>query len=390
MTSRERLLASIAVQQPDRVPISCYELVGYDQQSWYNQLGSYKPLMDLIRDKTDCLFMASLPVVPFGNRADAAREADLQSCSSDERITTNKWRQGKSSFIETIYHTSKGNLKSLHRIDDDIFTVWALEHLLKSINDIDRYLSFDWEQPNELDLSEFAATQAELGENGIMMPSLNDPICEVAELFEMSQFLVLSITETERIRCLMDFIHERQIAHLRAVLQAGLHAGVNWSECLFRICGPEYATPPCLSPEYFTIFVTPYVKRMSDIIHQYGAKMRLHSHGRIGKVLDEIMRTNPDALDPIEPPPDGDIELGEVKKRIGDRVCLFGNIELRLMEHGRAEEVRDFVVEALAQAKPGGGFVCMPTAAPINDPLSQKTQENYTVFIETALDYGGY
>ena len=96
--------------------------------------------------------------------------------------------------------------------------------------------------------------------------------------------------------------------------------------------------PTNLPPEYFADFVTPYVKRMSELIHQYGAKMRLHCHGNIARVLDEIMKTEPDALDPIEPPPDGDIELGEVKKRIGDKVCLFGNIEMSLLEQGEAGE----------------------------------------------------
>jgi hypothetical protein len=102
------------------------------------------------------------------------------------------------------------------------------------------------------------------------------------------------------------------------------------------------------------------------------------------------MKTEPDALDPIEPPPDGDIKLAEVKKQIGDRVCLFGNIELKLLEHGKPEQVRDFIIDSMTAAKGGGGYVCMPSAAPINDPLSDKTFENYKVFIETALKYGEY
>jgi len=389
MTSRERLLAVLGGEQPDRVSVNCYELVAYDQQSWYNQRASYKPLMDMVREKTDCVFMASLPAPPFGNAADAVRGVESQ-LPRGKKITTKKRREGKTLFIETTYHTPKGELKSSHRIDDDIFTVWTLEHMLKSIDDIDKYLSFDWAGANEFDLTEFAAVQTQLGENGIMMPSLSDAIGEVGELFELGRFLVLSITETARIKYFLDFIHQRQIAYLEKLMEAGADAGVNWAECLFRICGPEYATLPYLSPEYFAMFVTPYVKRMSDILHQYGAKVRLHCHGKLGKVLDEIMKTEPDGLDPIEPPPDGDIELGQVKKQTGGRVCLFGNIEMRLLEHGEPEEVRDFVIDALAQAKKGGRFVIMPTAAPINDPLSQKTQENYAVFIETALEHGRY
>jgi len=390
MTSRERLLAVLEGELPDRVPVSAYELVPYDRQSWYNKQPSYKPLMDMVRERTDCLYMASLPAAPFGNAADAVRGVESKPDAINKNITTRKRRQGKSQFIETTYHTPKGELKSLHRTDDDIFTVWTIEHLLKDIDDIDKYLSFDWRQPDALDLTEFADVQSQLGENGIMMPTVGDAMCDVGELFEFGRFLVFATTQTNRIKYLMDFIHQRQLAHLKNVMEAGVNAGVNWKETLFRICGPEYATPPFLPPHYFPIFVTPYVKRISDILHQYGAKTRIHCHGKIAKVLDEIMKTEPDAMDPLEPPPDGDIELGQVKKQTGGKVCLFGNIEMKLLEHGQPEEVRDFVIDAMTQAKEGGRFVIMPTAAPINEPLSKKTLQNYTVFIETALEYGAY
>ena len=390
MNSRQRLLAVLSGQIPDRVPISCYELVGFDYNSWYNTHDSYKSLMNFVRDKSDCLYMAPLPSLPTGMSGDIFDKVAAHSAPIYEHISKRKWKQGKSTFYELIFHTPKGDLKTVLRLDDDIYTVWTIEHLLKDISDIDKYISFPWHQPDEFDLSAFASTQISLGENGILLPSIADPICEAAEFFELGQFLMLSITDTAHIKRLLDFIHQRQIALLNTIFKGGTKAGVDWSQVLFRVCGPEYAIPPRLSPEYFANFVTPYVKRMSEIIHQHGAKMRIHSHGWIGKVISEMMKANPDALDPIEPLPDGDISLGDVKKQIGDKVCLFGNIELKLLEHGEPAEVRDFVIDAMKQAKKGGRFVIMPTAGPINDPLSQKTEENYRVFIETAIEYGQY
>lgn len=41
-------------------------------------------------------------------------------------------------------------------------------------------------------------------------------------------------------------------------------------------------------------------------------------------------------------------------------------------------------------ATSGGGFILMPTAAPINVPLSPATEENYRAFIEAGLEFGGY
>jgi uroporphyrinogen decarboxylase len=141
----------------------------------------------------------------------------------------------------------------------------------------------------------------------------------------------------------------------------------------------------------FKRFMVPHVKRMTELIHQRGAKVRLHCHGKIGQVLDMILETGCDGVDPCEPPPDGDIELDQVKRRcLAHRVSVWGNLELRLLEHGTPQQVRAEVRRIMDQAKAGGGFVIMPTAGPISVPLAAKTEENYRAFIEAGLELGQY
>jgi uroporphyrinogen-III decarboxylase len=128
---------------------------------------------------------------------------------------------------------------------------------------------------------------------------------------------------------------------------------------------------------------------MVELIHARGGKTRLHCHGKVGRVLDMICDAGVDGLDPCEPPPDGDIELDEAKRRCVARgVSVWGNLELKLLEQGSPEQVRAEVRRVMEQAKEGGGFVLMPTAAPINTPLSPKTEANYRAFIEAALEFG--
>ncbi len=45
ITSRQRLLAALKCQAIDRVPISCYGLVGWDLDSWYYKQSSYEQLL---------------------------------------------------------------------------------------------------------------------------------------------------------------------------------------------------------------------------------------------------------------------------------------------------------------------------------------------------------
>ncbi len=365
MTSRERILRACRREPVDRVPISTYELVGWNGKAWENGEPSYRRLMDAIREKTDCIYAAGL---------------DWKGPPHPERHTET-WTEGTSRLTRTVWRTPGGDLTTLQRVDPDVHTVWTLEHLLKTVDDIELYLSLPHEPPEPV-MRRFYREQGELGERGVMMLSVSDPVCEAAELFEMGRFLVHAITEPDAIGRLLDAIHERQMVALRRILDNDVR------DVIFRICGPEYATPPYLSPEYFRRFVTPYLTEIIAEIRKGGAFARTHCHGRIGRVLDQMVEAGSQGLDPVEPPPDGDITLGEVKGLYGDRLCLFGNIELRELETSDPDRIEHLVRTAIEEGAAGGGFVLMPTAAPINVPLSPRTEENYLRSIEAGLKYG--
>jgi uroporphyrinogen-III decarboxylase len=196
-------------------------------------------------------------------------------------------------------------------------------------------------------------------------------------------FTVWAMTETEHFARTVAILGERVLDNLRRMLDARVVD-------VYRICGPEYATPPFLPPVFFERFVVPYVSEMVRLIHERGSMARLHCHGKIGRVLDLILATGADGLDPCEPPPDGDIPLAATKARVAGRMCVLGNLELKLLEHGAGAEVERTVRTCMQSAKEGGGYVIMPTAAPINVPLSPRTAANYRRFIDVALALGEY
>jgi uroporphyrinogen-III decarboxylase len=368
LTSRERLLRSIRHEPIDRVPISTYELAGFNPEAWENREPSYKKLMDAIREYTDCIYMTStLDTIP--------RPANMH----DKK----EWDEKTRHFTQRVYHSPKGDLTTLHRVDQGIYTTWTLKHMLEDITDIDKYLSMPYE-PEEIDMTRFYRDQEALGSKGLMMITVDDPICVAAELFEMGTFLTYAVVEPEKIKYLLDALHERQMHDLRGILKH------NVKDVIFRVCGPEYATPPYMSPRYFYDYVTCYLIEICREIKEAGGIPRIHSHGKIGKVIEQFAMTDADGLDPIEAPPDGDIALAEVKSMYGKKFCLFGNIELRELECSDRPRIDLLVREAMDAAKEGSGFVLMPTSAPLNAPLSKKTEENYLQMFESALKYGAY
>ncbi len=371
MTSRDRILAALSHQPADRVPISTYELVGFNSRAFENQQPSYRRLMDAIRERADCLAMWN----------PASNTTFLETAFPVE-IETAQRREGDATVTRRVLHTPKGDLTQTTKVFDDVYTVWQTEHWCKSPADVDKALSVPYVPP-DYDTSDYARIRQEVGDRGIVMASLADPLLLAAELMEFGEYTIWAAHESEHFGRTIDILRERNQENLRRLLKANVVE-------LYRICGPEYATPPYLPPALFQRFVVPYVTEMVDAVHAAGGKVRFHCHGRIGRVLDMIVQTGADAIDPCEPPPDGDIALADIKRRAGDKLCLFGNLELKLLEHGSPEDVAAAVRQCMRDAKAGGGYVIMPTAAPINIPLAAKTEENYLRFIDAALEHGAY
>ncbi|MCY3023018.1 MAG: hypothetical protein NTW87_28920 [Planctomycetota bacterium] len=370
MNSTERLLACLRGEIPDRVPVSTYELVGWNADAWENKHRSYRRLMDVIREKTDCLYMCGVSVPNVR--------------AQEQLVTHDHWDEGDQHVTRTIARTPTRVLTTVTSHAADVMTTWKREHPVKDLEDLAAYLDLPWE-PGQPDFKDLNKAWRDLdGTRGLPLVSIGDPICELAEAFEFGNFTVHAVTETKALSAALDRLHERRVEELRRILTGPVR------NVVFRICGPEYATPPYLRPDLFRLFVTKYDTEYIRMIQAAGAFARLHCHGKIGRVVDQIAEMAPDALDPLEPPPDGDIDIAGLKKALGTRVCLMGGLELKHLEAEDAGFVADLVRKTMAAGSPGGRFVIMPTAAPINLPLARRTQRNYSRFIETALATGGY
>lgn len=112
MNSKERLMTALRHKVPDRVPISTYELVGWNPSSWENNQESYKPLMEYIREKTDCIYMTNVP-------------QNNQYVKNHTNIK--KQYEGRTTYTRVTIATPKGDITSLSRADEGLNTVWKIE-----------------------------------------------------------------------------------------------------------------------------------------------------------------------------------------------------------------------------------------------------------------------
>jgi uroporphyrinogen-III decarboxylase len=142
-------------------------------------------------------------------------------------------------------------------------------------------------------------------------------------------------------------------------------------------------TGPMLSPESIRslwldstrTFVAPFKAR--------GIPTILHMDGDFSSILDLMMTVAPDALHPFEVC--GALDIYKVKRQIGDRVTLIGNIDLgTTLSFGSPDEVRASVREHMERLAPGGRYMCgssheISEAVPV---------ENFRALVEAVREFG--
>ncbi len=124
----------------------------------------------------------------------------------------------------------------------------------------------------------------------------------------------------------------------------------------FALCSDYcFNTGPFLSPDQIAEFVTPYLKRLIAGYRELGFYTIKHTDGNIMPIIDQLVDCNPHALHSLDP--QGGVDIAELKKVYGDRVCLIGNVNCGLMDTGTDEEVIESARYALKHGMPGGGYI---------------------------------
>jgi len=130
-----------------------------------------------------------------------------------------------------------------------------------------------------------------------------------------------------------------------------------------------------ISTALYCEFVLPYERRVVKSLAQvlrstperseeaktsqgFGVPIYTHTCGRIGDRLELMAETGADGIDTLDPPPLGDVELAEAKRRIGDRLFIKGNMKsVALLAYTTKEQVIAEASERIRIGKPGGGYI---------------------------------
>ena len=155
----------------------------------------------------------------------------------------------------------------------------------------------------------------------------------------------------------------------------------------FVFTGDDYAGTerPFVSPRMFREFLAAPLQRVITGFKALGLMVIKHTDGNIRPILDMILDSGIDALDPIDPL--AGLDLGEMKRQHGHRVAFKGNVDCaHTLTHGTEKQVVEETLRVIRQAAPGGGLILSSS----NSIHSGVKPGNYLAMWNAIRAYGRY
>ena len=251
-----------------------------------------------------------------------------------------------------------------------------VEAAIRSEKDLDNYQPPDPDAPWKYEPLE-AAVKRFKGERAIIA-TVVDVFYVVNEIRGMADHFMDIIRNPALVDRLNQIVLDYNLSYIRNCIELGVD--VIW------ITGDLAAQAgPMASPRHMEKFAMEPLQSQVAECQKHHIPCLKHTDGNIWSIFDMLIGTGISGIHPIDPT--AGMDIGEVKRRYGDLICLIGNIDCGdLLTSGTTDEVRSAVKDCIRKAGVGGGFVC----ASSNSIHSGVKPENYLAMIKTIKEYGQY
>ena len=358
MTSRERLLCALELGQPDRLPATTHAWMDYHLQHY---LGGIDALSAYRR---------------FGLDA-AWQVAHVQQVKSADWVVSQRTtpKDGPGQFTETTVETPAGELHWVEESDE--YTAWVTEYPIKDLEQV-RLIEKYWPVPG-CDHKTLRAAQARLGEDGIIRGfgwgfQQAGPWQDACRWVGTERMILLTYDEPAWVQEFLHILTDKKLRFIETMRGAPID--------LVEMGGGD-ASSTVISPRIFEEFCLPYDRQLHDALHDVGLRVVYHTCGGMMPLLEMIVANRCDALETLTPPEmGGDIRLPEVKRRVGDQVCLIGGFDqFHGLRDGTPEIIREMVHRCFQEAGLGGGYIMAPS-----DHFFHASEENLQAYADAARE----
>ena len=339
MNSRERVIAALERREPDRLPTF----------EWLTS----QPIIDAFS--------------PGGSLMDFIEAAghDAVCCSPSYE---------KLEVIDEDTFINEFKIKR-HLTGADKYPV-AIGH---PVTDLDSFKKY---QPPALDSSirfkKIEKAIERFGKEKAIVVNLHDIFSFPRDMMGLDNFLISFITQPELVREIVGFSVDYNLELAKLVKKRGIEIiGI----------GDDIADNkgPFVSPDMFREFLYPEFKRVVQGYKKMGFFVIKHSDGNLKPVLDMIIDSGIDCLDPIDPL--GGMDMLYIREKYGSRIARKGNIDcVKVLVDGKPDQVVEAVKDCIRKGSPGGGHIISSS----NSLHAGINPELYKIMLDAVRKYGEY
>lgn len=339
MTSRERVITALERKEPDRLPTFEWKVSPH--------------LIDRF--------------VPGGDEVDFVKKLGLDGvcCSPTYR---------KIEVIDDETYIDEFGI-TRHITGGDRYPV-AVVHPVKDLDSFKRYDPPPISSPGRFKRIENVMKR--VGKEIAVIVNLHDVFSFPRDLIGLDKFLMAFITEPELVKNVIGFSVDYNLELAKEVKKRGVEIiGI----------GDDLADKrgPFVSPEMFKEFIYPEFKRVVQGFKKLGFYVIKHSDGNLNPILNMLVDSGIDCLDPIDPL--GGMDIGFIREKYGNKIARKGNVDcVRILTEGTPEDVEKAVKDCIKKGSPGGGHIISTS----NSLHSGIKPELYEVMLNTIWKYGEY
>jgi uroporphyrinogen decarboxylase len=365
MTSKERMDSAMHLKEPDRIPLMCQLSIGY------------------------LLLNTGISPIEFSFTNEGAAKAFLkgrESCSFDGILIDSPGRDPNwKKRVKKIENNSEGQIIYWK---DDSRTICPYDDgpkycLLKKQN----YPTLAEVNPDKIEVPEefpeymfgiIDTVLEEAGEKFSVHGEVVSPFSQFICTFGMENALIYLIDDSKKCKEIISRCAERALSWGAAQVKRGIHA--------LKISS-AYAGSSFISRDFYKEFVLPYEGYVATKIQQMDVPVYLHTCGFIGDRLELMIEGGAQGIECLDPPPLGNGDLENAKRRIGSKSFIKGNIDsVNVLLRKNIDEVIEVAKQCISAGAPGGGYI-LSTACSTAPHVPPKNMEALIGAVER---YGRY
>lgn len=178
---------------------------------------------------------------------------------------------------------------------------------------------------------------------------ITSPFDYFLDLFGHQEALLNLINEPEK--------SKKVLAHFTALIKDLAVEMCDIGVDAIKVSSP-FAGAGFISPRHYREFVLPYEKEIAGAVRAKGVHIYTHTCGVISDRLEMMFSAGVSGIECLDPPPLGNVELEDAKRRTAGRGFIKGNVDsVNTLLFGTKEEILADARHRIEVGKQGGGFI---------------------------------